>query len=177
MMGTFLILATEAHGEGGFGLNLDILETNLINLAILIGILVYFGNKVFGQTLNARRSEIAEAIQDAENRQKQAATALTEQEKKLAQAQATAEQIRKDAEERAKAAQAAIAAQSEKDIQRLKEAASQDLSSEQERAIAELRKRVAAMAMERVESQLRGQLDEPAQQQLIERSIAQLGGR
>lgn len=43
IMGTLILLATEAvagHAEeGGFGLNLDILETNIINLAILVGVL------------------------------------------------------------------------------------------------------------------------------------------
>lgn len=176
-MGTILILATEAHGEGGFGLNLDIFETNLINLAILVGILVYFGRKVLGQVLSDRRAKIAEAIQEAEDRQKKAAANLAEQQKKLAEAKTTAERIRKEAAERAKTAQAAIMAQTEKDIQRLKETAAQDLSSEQQRVISELKQRIAALAMERAESQLKAQLDESKQQTLIERSIAQLGGR
>ncbi len=173
MMGNFFLLATE---EGGFGLNLDILETNLINLAILIGILFYFGSKLVGNILRERHSKIAEEIQEAEERQKKAAEALADQQQKLAQAQAEAERIRKEAEQRAKAAKEAIFSQSEQDIQRLQETAAQDLNSEQERAIAELRQRVAAMAMERVESQLRMQLDQSAQEQLIDRSIAQLGG-
>lgn len=31
---------------GGFGLNTNLLETNLINLAVVIGVLVYFGKGV-----------------------------------------------------------------------------------------------------------------------------------
>ena len=44
MIETLLFLA-EAHSEveGGFGLNLNIFETNLINLLLLVGILIYFG--------------------------------------------------------------------------------------------------------------------------------------
>jgi F-type H+-transporting ATPase subunit b len=176
MMGTILILATEAAEEGGFGLNLDIFETNLINLAILVGLLVYFGRKVLGQVLSDRRAKIAQAIQEAENRQKKAAASLAEQQKKLTEAQASAERIRQEAQERASAAQSAIASQAEKDIQRLRETAAADLSSEQERVIAELKQRIAAMAMERAETQLKAQLNESTQQTLIERSIAQLGG-
>lgn len=177
MMGTILILATEVHEEGGFGLNLDIFETNLINLAILVGVLVYFGRKVLGQILSERRAKIAQAIQEAEDRQKQAAAALSEQQQKLTQAQASAERIRKEAQERVKSAKDAIMAQAEKDIQRLRDTAAQDLSSEQDRVIAELRRRIAAMAMERAETQLKAQLNDSTQQTLIERSIAQLGGR
>ncbi|MGH2416556.1 MAG: F0F1 ATP synthase subunit B, partial [Microcystaceae cyanobacterium] len=141
MMENFLILATEAHAveEGGFALNLNILDANLINLAILISVLVYFGRKSLGKILSERQSKIAEAIQEAEKRQRKAAEALADQQQKLAQAQAEAERIRKAAEERAQVAKAEIAAQTEKDIQRLREMAVQDLNTEQERVMAELR--------------------------------------
>jgi F-type H+-transporting ATPase subunit b len=68
-MGTVLLLATEASGEGGFGLNFDILETNLINLVIIIAVLFYFGRGFVGKILTERRSAIQEAIQEAENGQ------------------------------------------------------------------------------------------------------------
>ena len=176
MMGTFIVLATEAHGEGGFGLNFDILETNLINLSILIGVLLYFGTKIVGKTLSDRQGRIAEAVQEAEERQRKAAEALADGQQKLAQAQAEAERIRKAAQETAQVAREEILAQSAQDVLRLKETAQQDLNTEQERAIAELRQRVVALAMARVESQLRSQLDDSAQHKLIDRSIALLGG-
>lgn len=178
-MGNWLLLAAEAHeaGEkGGFGLNFDILEANLINLALLIGILVYFGRKVLTQTLAERRSRIEQAIREAEERQRSAAGALAEQQQKLAQAQAEAERIRKEAEQNAQKAKEAILAKAAEDVEKLKQTAVQDLNTERERAIAELRQRVAAMAMQRVESQLQSVLDESAQQQLIDRSIASVGG-
>ena len=178
-MGTFSFLATEAaHAveSGGFGLNFDILETNLINLAIIIGVLFYFGRKVVGNTLSERRSNIEQEIREAEKRQKEAAASLADAQQKLAQAQAEAERIRAAAEESAKAAREAILSQATKDIERLKETAAKDLESERDRAIAELRERVAALAIERVESQLKDHLDHSAQQQLIDRSIAILGG-
>lgn len=176
-MGTFLILATEAHGEGGFGINFDIFEANLINLAILVGVLLYFAPKVLGNILNERRAKIAEAIQDAEDRAKKAAGALADRQQKLTQAQAEAERIRQAAQARAQEAAAAIAAQSEKDIERMRATAAQDLNAEQEKVIAELRQRVVALALDSVENQLKSQLDESAQQRLVERSLAQLGGR
>lgn len=183
IMSTFSLLATaaaevaaEGSSEGGFGLNFDILETNLINLSILIGIVFYFGRKFLGNTLSERRSRIEEEIQEAQGRQKEAAAALADAQQKLAQAQAEAERMRAAAEESAQAARTAVLEAAARDVERMKQTAAQDLNSEQERAIRELRQRVAAMAMERVESQLRDHLDESAQQQLIDRSIALLGG-
>jgi F-type H+-transporting ATPase subunit b len=178
-MGTLSFLATEAaHAveSGGFGLNFNVLETNLINLAIIIGVLFYFGRKVLVNILEERRSRIAEEIREAEKRQKDAAAALADAQQKLAKAQAEAEQIRAAAEANAQAAREAILAQAAKDVERLRETAAQDLDVARERAIAELRERIAAMAVERVESQLRAHLDDSAQHQLIDRSIAIVGG-
>ncbi|WP_318730495.1 F0F1 ATP synthase subunit B [Roseofilum sp. Guam] len=174
-MGNLWLLATEAT-KGGFGLNFDVLETNLINLGIIIGVLVYFGRSAVGKTLADRREAIENAIKDAEERQQKAASALKEQEQNLAQAQAQAEKIRQQAVERAASVKATILAKSDEDIQRLQETAAQDLEAEQSRVIAELRKRVVALAMQRVESQIRDELNDDLQHQLIDRSIARVGG-
>ncbi|MDJ0531050.1 MAG: F0F1 ATP synthase subunit B [Xenococcaceae cyanobacterium MO_207.B15] len=177
MIGTVLYLA-EAHSEveAGFGLNLDILETNLINLSILLGILYFYGSKIIGDILNERRSKIAQQVQEIEEKQKTAAASLAQEQKKLAEAKQTAEKIRQEALANAEKVKAAILAQGEKEVERLKATAAADLSSEEARAIAELKQRVAALALEKVESQLPGMLDDSAQTTLIDRSIAQLGG-
>jgi F-type H+-transporting ATPase subunit b len=175
-METLLLLATEASHEGGFGLNLDILDTNLINLAILIGVLLYFGPSVLGKILTARRTDIEEAITEAEKRQKDAAAALAEQQQKLTLAQTEAEQIKAKAEERAKTLKESMLAQAMRDVEKMKAAASQELDSERDRAIAQLRSITASRAIERVESQLKERLDDGAQQQLIDRSLGLLGG-
>jgi F-type H+-transporting ATPase subunit b len=177
MMGSFLFLA-EAHSEveGGFGLNLDILNTNLINLALLLGILVYYGKPIVGNILKERRAKIAEQIEEVEAKQKQAAATLAEEQAKLKQAEATAAKVRSEAEAQAQKAKDSILAQGAKEVERLKAMAGQDLSSEEQRAIAELKKQVASLAIARVEAQLSGILDDSAQGKLIDRSIAQLGG-
>ena len=165
----------EAAEEGGFGLNLNPLETNLINLAIVLAVVVYFGRNLLGKLLSERRSAIETAIKEAEQRKKDAAIALADQQQKLAQAQAEAEKIRASAEEAAKAAKAEILAKAEQDVQRMRETAAQDLNTEQDRVVAELRQRVAALALQRVESELPSRLNESVQHQLVDRSIAMLG--
>ncbi|HLO47068.1 MAG TPA: F0F1 ATP synthase subunit B [Kamptonema sp.] len=176
-MGTVLLLAVEASHEGGFGLNFNILETNLINLIIAIGVVVYFGRGFLVKTLSERRAAIEEAINEAEKRQKDAASSLAEEQQKLTQAQAEAERIRAAAIENAKAAKEAILTQAAQDVERMKAEAGRELDAERERAIAQLRTVVASMALERVENQLKTSLDDSAQNQLIDRSIALLGGR
>lgn len=163
--------------EPAFGLNLNLLDTNLINLVIIIGVLIYFGRGFLGKTLAERRANIEEAIRSADDRKKKAAAALAEEQQKLAQAQTEAARIRSQAEESAKATREAVLKQAEQDIQRLQAAAQQDLASQQERVFNELRQRVALMAMQRAEDQLKSQLDENVQQRLIDSSLARLGGR
>lgn len=186
-MGNFLLLMAEASAldaemassgsEGGFGLNIDILGTNLINLVIIIGVLVYFGRKIVGKTLSDRQERIETAISSAERRSKEAAAALADQQQKLASAQSEAERIRKAAQESAGVARENILRAVASDVERLKETATQELNTERDRAIAQLRQRVVAMALQKVESELRTGVDNATQQQLIDRSIALLGGR
>lgn len=166
-------LATE---EAGFGLNFDILETNLINIAIVIGILIYFGKKFLGGQLADRRSEIESAIKDAEQRKKSAASALAEQQQKLAQAKAEAKKILANAEETASRSREAILAQSQADIERMKATAARDMSSQQERVMRELRQRVAELAIERAETELPNRLNDDLKRRLADSSIALLGG-
>jgi F-type H+-transporting ATPase subunit b len=182
IIGTLWLVAETVSGvaetteEGGFGFNFDILEANLVNLAIVIAILVYFGRGFLGKILGDRQAAIATAIREAEQRKKEAAAALADQQQKLAQAQAEATRIRAQAEESASKAKADILAQSERDIQRLRETAAQEVSTEQERAIAELRQRVAALALQKVEAELPSRLNDDVQRRLVDRSIAMMGG-
>ncbi|AFZ22867.1 F0F1-type ATP synthase, beta subunit [Cylindrospermum stagnale PCC 7417] len=185
-MGTFLLLMAEAsavggelagrEAEGGFSLNTNIFDANLINLAIIITVLFVFGRKVLGNTLKTRRETIETAIKGAEQRATDAAKRLKEAQQNLERATAEAERIRKAADENAQAAKEAILAQAAVDIERLQEAGAADLSAELDKAIAQLRQRVVALALQKVETQLKGGIADDAQQILIDRSIAQLGG-
>jgi F-type H+-transporting ATPase subunit b len=166
------LLASETKG---FGLNFDILESNIINLAIVIGVLIYFGKGFLGSKLEERRAAIETAIKDAEARQKQAASSLAEQQQKLQLAKREAERIRAEAQTNAEAAREAVLAQSAKDIERLKAAAQQDMSSQQDKVMQELRRRVSAMAIEKVRSRLPEVLNDSTQTKLVDQSIAQLG--
>ncbi|MGC1306168.1 MAG: F0F1 ATP synthase subunit B [Phormidesmis sp.] len=166
------LLASETKG---FGLNFDILETNLINLIIIIGVLFYFGRDFLGSKLKERRDAIEKAITDAEARQKKAASGLAEQQQKLQMAKKEAERIKAEAQQNAESAREAVLAQSAKDIERLKASAAQDLSSQQEKVMQDLRKRVSAMALDKVRSRLPEALNDGVQTKLVDQSIAQLG--
>lgn len=169
------LLLGEAE-EGGFGLNFDLLDTNLINLVIIIGVLVYFGRGLVGKTLAERRSQIEIAIKEAEDRKKSASASLAEEQQKLAQAKTEAERIRQDAVASAERARAAILEETEAELTRMRDAASQDITSQQERIARELREVIASRAVALSEDRLKSGLNPDAQWQLVEQSIASLRG-
>lgn len=173
-MGIISYLATAS--EGGFHLNFDILETNIINLAIIIGVLYVYGSKFIGNILETRKSKIVADLEDAENRAKKAQEALTKAQKDLEQAQMQAVKIRDDAKAAAEKTKAEILAKGREDVEKLKVSAVKELDTEQAKVIAELKQRIAKLALEKVEAELRSKLDGSAQTKLIDRSIAQLGG-
>ncbi len=169
-------LATESEAAG-LGLNFDILETNLINLIVVIGVLVYFVGGVLKKILAARSEAIAAEIQAAEKRQADAKAALDAGEAKLADSKQEAARILATAKKSAETAKSEILAEAAKEIERLKQSATQDTSNSQDRAVAELRRRTAELALEKVESQLQSRLtnNQQAQEALFDRSVALLG--
>jgi hypothetical protein len=99
-LSAFTLLAS--HG-GGFGLNLNLFETNIINLAIVIAGLVWFLKGFLGGILDRRRQAILSELKDAEERLAAATTSLAAVKKDLADAQQRAETIRAEGQARAEA--------------------------------------------------------------------------
>jgi F-type H+-transporting ATPase subunit b len=100
----------------GITLNLDILETGVINIIALIGILVYVGRDFLGSSLEARRSDIVTGVQDAEERLNEANTRLTEAQKQLTQANVVITEIKNETVATKKLLLQADANQSKKDL-------------------------------------------------------------
>ncbi len=175
MISNFVLLASEAGESSGIRLNTDILETNVINLVIVLAFLVYAGRGFLGKILSARLESIQSAIADAEKRQKEASDKLAVQQEKLAQAKTEADKLRQQADIDAKHAADLILATVDADIARLRESADQEIATEQERVILQLRQQVAEKALASVQSYFDRGLSESTQIELIDRSIALLG--
>lgn len=163
--------------HGSFGLNFNLFETNIINLAIVIAGLVWFLRGFLGGILERRRSAILSDLRDAEERLTSATTALAEVQSGLADAQKKAEQIRADGKARADAIRLESEQRTIEEIARMKQAASSDLANEASRVSDQLRRDTALKAIEKALAALPGKLDESAQAKLIDQSIQSLGNR
>jgi F-type H+-transporting ATPase subunit b len=82
--------------DEGFGLNLDILETGVINIVAVVAILVYAGRDFLGSLLEERKTTIVKGVQDAEDRFTEAQTRLSEAEKQLNQADLVISEIKNE---------------------------------------------------------------------------------
>ena len=155
-------------------LNFNPLETNLVNLAIVIGVLFWFLRGFLGGILERRRSAILQDLQDAEGRLIKASEELTTAQSELAAAQQKAEQIRIDGQKRA----AAIRAEGEKRtisvMAAIKQGASADADAEASRIKDALRREAAMAAIDKVLTDLPSRLDDAAQSRLIDSTIRNL---
>jgi F-type H+-transporting ATPase subunit b len=82
--------------NGSIGLNLDILETGVLNIIALVGILVYTGKDFLGSILQERKDTIVKSVQDAEDRLDEANRRLSEAQKQLSQAHVVISEIRNE---------------------------------------------------------------------------------
>ena len=80
----------------GIGLNTDILETGLLNIVALVGILVFTGKDFLGSLLKERKTTIVKSVQDAEDRLNEAEKRLNEAKKQLNQANLVISEIKNE---------------------------------------------------------------------------------
>jgi len=86
---TSLIFASE-----GFGLNLNIFETNIINLAVVVFGLYKFLPGFLGKILERRRTSILSDLKEAEERLAQAKDSFSKAKDELASAKQKGDKIR-----------------------------------------------------------------------------------
>jgi len=156
------------------GLNPDIFETNVVNITILLGGIIYLGSNALSAPLSERQQKILGAIQEAEERLQQAVDRLAESEKQLAQAQIVIDSIKTDAEKTAQQVKTAILSDGKDEIERLTSSAKSQIVSIEAKVRKQISDYVVALALKRVTLQLEGKLTSSLQQQIIDRNISKL---
>ena len=170
-----MTLPTLFANHGGFGLNLNLFETNIVNLAIVIFGLYKFLPNFLGSILERRRAIILADLKDAEERLATATSSLAQAQQDLAAAQQKAEQIRADGKVRAEAIRLESEKRTIEEMARVKQGAAADLDAEAARVSNQLRREAARLAIEKALATLPGKLSADAQAQLVNHSIQSLG--
>ena len=159
----------------GFGLNLNLFETNIINLAVVIFGLYKFLPGFIGKILEKRRSTIISDLNDAEERLAQAKNSLSKAKEELASAKQKAEKIRNDCKARAEAIRLESEKRTVEEMARIKQGAASDLNAEAARVTSQLRKEAAELAIEKALAMLPKKLDSNAQDDFLKQSIQNIG--
>ncbi len=165
-----LILASE-----GFGLNLNLFETNVLNLAVVIFGLYKFLPNFLGGMLERRRKAILLDLEDAEDRLQEATNALEKAKQELSSAEQKASQIRSDCKSRAEAIRLESEKRTVEEMARIKQGAASDLNAEASRVSTQLRREAARLAIEKALETLPGKLDKVSQSKFLTDSINNMG--
>jgi len=155
----------------GFGLNLNLFETNILNLAVVIFGLYKFLPNFLGGMLERRRSAILTDLKDAEERLAKAQKILVSAKQDLSSAEEKASKIISDGKARAEAIRLDSEKRAVEEMARIKEGAASDLNAEASRVTAQLRREAAQLAIEKALLTLSGTLDSDAKDSFVSQSI------
>ena len=133
----------------GIGLNLDILETGLINVLALIAILVYTGKDFLGSLLEERKTSIVQGVQDAEDRLNEANRRLDEAQKQLSQANVVITEIKNETIAAKKVLLEADAYQSKKDLATSFSRALATFRSKERQIFVEIKQQIISLVLQR----------------------------
>ena len=161
--------------EGSFGINLDVFETNIINLAIFDGALFTFGSKALSENLANRQQKVVSSIQEAEDRLQQAEVRLTEAQKQLDQLTIVVDSITTEAQTAGTTLQTDILMQGKEDIERLTANAKLTIANTEVQVKRQILQQITALTIQRVSAQFKEVLNFEMQARIIDRAIADLG--
>jgi F-type H+-transporting ATPase subunit b len=146
-------------GHGGFGINTDIFETNIINLAVVIAIVISFVGNNLTAVLDDRKKTIVNNLQEATQRALDAEEKLTQARTQLELAKKKAQEIRTEGVSRATQEINTVVNQHELRLSKLQEFKQETLSFYQQKAFKEAYLYVISRIMTRVRERLNTGLD------------------
>ena len=145
----FTLLANE-----GISLNTDILETGLINILALLGILIYTGRDFLGSLLEERRTTIVNGVQDAEDRLSEAQKRLAEAQKQLNQATIVISEIKNETVTTKKVLLESDAFQAKKDLTVRFDRALASFRSKERQIFVEIKQQIISLVLQRTVSRI-----------------------
>ena len=131
------------------GLNLDILETGLLNIIALVAILFFTGRDFLGSLLEERKTTIIKSVQDAEDRLIEARKRLDEAQKQLNQANLVITEIRSETISTKKVLLESDAFEAKKDLKIRFERALATFRSKERKIFLEIKQQIISLVLKR----------------------------
>nr|YP_009248422.1 ATP synthase CF0 subunit I [Eugeissona tristis]AMW66474.1 ATP synthase CF0 subunit I [Eugeissona tristis] len=134
---------------GSFGFNTDILATNLINLSVVLGVLIFFGKGVcLNDLLDNRKQRILSTIRNSEELRKGAIEQLERARTRLRKVEIEADEYRMNGYSEIEREKENLINATCDTLERLENYKNETLHFEQQRAINQVRQRVFQQALQ-----------------------------
>jgi len=156
----------ESHGGG-----VDVLIKTAINLALLLGVLVYFARKPIIAFFAERRSDIEQDLTGAATELSDAEATFSKWQRRLIELDSELEQIRSTARHRAESERERIISDAHAAAQRIRDNATAAIGQELRRAREQLREEATQLAIEMAAERLEREVNAADRDRLLDEFI------
>nr|YP_010541390.1 ATP synthase CF0 subunit I [Pittosporum crispulum]UYG18788.1 ATP synthase CF0 subunit I [Pittosporum crispulum] len=160
---------------GSFGFNTDILATNLINLSVVLGVLIFFGKGVLSDLLDNRKQRILNTIRNSEELRRGAIEQLEKARARLRKVEMEADQFRVNGYSEIEREKLNFINSTSKTLEQLENYKNETIHFEQQRAINQVRQRVFQQALQGALGTLSSCLNNKLHLRTIGANIGMLG--
>nr|YP_009386717.1 ATP synthase CF0 subunit I [Garnotia thailandica]YP_009387460.1 ATP synthase CF0 subunit I [Garnotia tenella]ARS86874.1 ATP synthase CF0 subunit I [Garnotia thailandica]ARS87948.1 ATP synthase CF0 subunit I [Garnotia tenella] len=133
---------------GSFGLNTDILATNLINLTVVVGVLIFFGKGVLKDLLDNRKQRILSTIRNSEELRRGTLEQLEKARIRLQKVELEADEYRMNGYSEIEREKENLINATSISLEQLEKSKNETLYFEKQRAMNQVRQRVFQQAVQ-----------------------------
>nr|QJU49038.1 CF0 subunit I [Dolomiaea edulis] len=160
---------------GSFGFNTDILATNLINLSVVLGVLIFFGKGVLSDLLDNRKQRILNTIRNSEELREGAIEQLEKARARLRKVEIEADQFRVNGYSEIEREKLNLIDSTYKTLEQLENYKNETIIFEQQKASNQVRQRVFQQALQGALGTLNSCLNSELHLRTISANIGILG--
>jgi F-type H+-transporting ATPase subunit b len=162
--------------SANFGINTDILETNLINITILIVVLVQFVGGALTTSLSERKQKIIDNVKDAETRLTEAKDRLSEANTQLAQTKLAIDKIVQELQSTKVNIIKTGANRIYEEMLAQINSSEQAISLQEQKLLTQIKQQIITLSIKRVVTKLKQDLTISQHVLIINKCITRLGG-
>nr|YP_004891489.1 ATP synthase CF0 B chain [Taiwania cryptomerioides]YP_008082406.1 ATP synthase CF0 B chain [Taiwania flousiana]AGL11252.1 ATP synthase CF0 B chain [Taiwania flousiana]AVR43487.1 ATP synthase CF0 B chain [Taiwania cryptomerioides]QJE37005.1 ATP synthase CF0 subunit I [Taiwania flousiana]QJE37088.1 ATP synthase CF0 subunit I [Taiwania flousiana]BAK86823.1 ATP synthase CF0 B chain [Taiwania cryptomerioides] len=155
----------------GFGVNTNILETNIINLSVVLGVLIYFGKGVLSNLLDNRKQKILSTIQNSEELCKEVANQIEQARGRLREVEKRSREIRVNGYSQMEQEKEDLIHVALINLKQLENLKNETVRLEQQRVIEQIRQQIFRQAVQRALRILNNRLNSELHLRTIEHNI------
>nr|YP_002519781.1 ATP synthase CF0 B subunit [Gnetum parvifolium]YP_008082196.1 ATP synthase CF0 B chain [Gnetum montanum]YP_009918028.1 ATP synthase CF0 subunit I [Gnetum luofuense]A6BM11.1 RecName: Full=ATP synthase subunit b, chloroplastic; AltName: Full=ATP synthase F(0) sector subunit b; AltName: Full=ATPase subunit I [Gnetum parvifolium]ANZ54167.1 ATP synthase CF0 subunit I [Gnetum pendulum]BDI62916.1 ATP synthase CF0 B chain [Gnetum hainanense]AGL11041.1 ATP synthase CF0 B chain [Gnetum montanum]ANZ len=169
-----LIYLSYWPSAGSFGFNTNILETNIINITVVLGILIYFGKGVLSNLLDNRKSKIYSTIQNSEELCKGARHQLEKARARLQEIEMRVDEIRANGYLQIEQEKEDLVQAASVNLKQLEDSKNETVSFEQQKVIDQVRQQVSYQALQKALTFMKNCLNTELHLRMINYNIGRL---